>query len=340
MILFENMGDFIQQIPVVLILQICGSLLLLLAALVYFAVIKPRRRKRKAQAASSQPDSDDSAPQMRGEFAPANATPAAGLPDEDMMPDLDLLLDHPELVAPPPPPAPRPAPVAPPIQAAVPAPAPAKPVVSSRSRRSRVKLRTGQTIEAEEVVAVLRDPRDGRLVVHIQGVGYRTLVDSPEVKEQFVKVMRELSDVVSQPDTPPADPAPEPGIALPMPEMPDLLAERGPAKPANRLPGDLPSYRLEEAIKPQKGGLFTSRPKYEPQPIPELNIAASIEAFLQHKLQGMPEYQGRSIHVLSAPGGGVKIEVDEQYYEAVADVDDDEIRTLLADTIQEWQARQ
>ena len=71
-----------------------------------------------------------------------------------------------------------------------------------------------------------------------------------------------------------------------------------------------------------------------------LDLATAIETYLQHKLKHTPEYAEREIHVRSAPGGGVLIQVDAQFYEAVSDVEDDPIRQFLMATIQEWQESQ
>jgi hypothetical protein len=106
------------------------------------------------------------------------------------------------------------------------------------------------------------------------------------------------------------------------------------------MPGDLPRFTLEE--EPQKiktrGGLL-GRTKTEFVPVPELNIAGAIEAYLQHKLQNTPDFVGRSIHVNPTEDGGVAIEVDGTHYEAVSDVTDDTVRNFLSTTIQEWQQR-
>ena len=87
-------------------------------------------------------------------------------------------------------------------------------------------------------------------------------------------------------------------------------------------------------VKPKRG----QRPVAEP--IPEINIAEAIESFLQHKLAQSPEYGERSIHVRPALHGGVTIEVDGAFYEAVGEVADEEVREYLTATIAEWQARQ
>ena len=212
-----------------------------------------------------------------------------------------------------------------------------------------MKLNTGDIIQSEEIVSVLRDPRDGHLVVYIDEVGYRSLVDSPDVKSRFVNIMKELSNVVTQPDDSDlsetetinieesieSEPAQTP--------QPDPIIKTAPPPPINKegaMPGDLPSFKLDDAeAKPVKKGRF-GRVQMDYQPVPELDIASAIEAYLQHKLQHSPDYQGRNIHVHSSPTGGVLIQVDNQHYEAVSDVEDPEIRAFLSATIQEWQDRQ
>ena len=209
---------------------------------------------------------------------------------------------------------------------------PPAPPLRKQSLHSRVKLHTGLEIEAEELITVLRDPRDGRLVVQIDDVAYRTLVDTPEAKKKFVQVMKKLSEVVTKPDDDP------PGIEKPVPITPQpILAEKQPVSPPlpplpdGNMPGDLPKFRLEENI---------SIPKGEKADIPELNLASAIEAYLQHKLQYTPQYANRQIHVRSAPGGGVLVQVDANFYEAVSDVAETDVREFLQTTIQEWQKRQ
>jgi hypothetical protein len=107
-----------------------------------------------------------------------------------------------------------------------------------------------------------------------------------------------------------------------------------------RMPGDLPRYSLDEEVQvvKKKAGLL-GRTKTEFVPVPEFDLAGAIESYLQHKLKHLPDYQGRSIHVHPSPDGGVTIEVDGQYFDAVGDVTDDKVRALLSQTIQEWQTR-
>jgi hypothetical protein len=108
-----------------------------------------------------------------------------------------------------------------------------------------------------------------------------------------------------------------------------------PINNSGKMPGDLPSFRLEDnPIEKRKRGQ-----KQDIKPVPELNIAGAIEAYLQYKLRHTPEFDGRSIHIYPSPDGGVSIEVDDRYYDAVSDIDDPTVREFIATAIQEWQER-
>lgn len=339
----EIFSDFLGQLPLGLIVMVCASGILLFFAFAWFAYFKPLRNRRQLNATPANTQYTAPAPTYD---VSAFTEPGGAFADEADMPDLDSLVD---------------------TRTLGPAP-PTKPQVSTsvtqnvatggtngygnpmrQQGHTRVQLNNGTVIDAEEIITVLRDPRDGRLVVQIDNTAYRTLKDTPDVKKSFLKVMRELSDVVNEPDDhPPVPeddyeeaPSPEPSadeqpVYVPQPKI-DL-----PPSNDGLMPGDLPSYKLDDSVPIAKpsGGLFRSAPKGTPEPLPELNIAASIESYLQHKLQFVPEYTGRQIHVHSAPGGGVRIQVDSTFYEAVGDVQEPDVRAFLQTTIEEWQERQ
>ncbi len=71
-----------------------------------------------------------------------------------------------------------------------------------------------------------------------------------------------------------------------------------------------------------------------------VSIPDQIEAYLQYRLALTPPFLGRSIHVREAPGGGVRIEVDGRFYEAVSDIEDTTVRDFVRTAIQEWEDRQ
>lgn len=149
-----------------------------------------------------------------------------------------------------------------------------------------------------------------------------------------------VDDDDALPDMDILTPRPLAGTSVPQPTTPTTSSATPPrvtsAAPA---PGDLPRFNLPTTSEPSPR--FGRRPKKpSDEPIPEINIAGAIEAYLQHTMSQRPEWQGRSLHITPAPDGGVKIEVDGTFYERVDDVTDADARQFLAATIAEWQSRQ
>ncbi len=205
---------------------------------------------------------------------------------------------------------------------------------------ARVKLVGGELVEAVEVMTVLRDVGEGGLIIRIANQAYRNppATADAEFKQRFHTTLRDLG--APQPPKPVSEPVPDvvdegaaPGEPSEMPPPPVDVPRFSPYEP---MPGDLPKFKMPEGppVKPKRG----QRPANEP--IPEINIAASIEAFLQHKLTMMPQYASRSIHVRPASNGGVTIEVDDKFYDSVGEVEDVAVRQFLSATIEEWQSRQ
>jgi hypothetical protein len=313
--------------------MMCVVFLLLvgtIAALVYV-----RRRKTQQQ-------------QLTASAPPSFVTAAHYSPDGDDMPDLNLLVHTPDL-----PPA-VPAPVA-----ATPPPttvsAPPAPIRSARKGTFTIMPKDGSSTEAVEVLTILRDVMDGKLLVQMGEATYHNVNSNAEFKERFNKLMREVGQMVTKPATvTPSDDESEaqnPSVETEeaaLPSVSDLMQSNEPTflapkkptppptyAPSGTVPGDLPSFKLEDnpmqkLIRWQKADL---------PPVPVINIAGAIEAYLQHKLKITPEYANHSIHIYPAPGGGVSIEVDGKYFEAVSDVTDPAIREFLSDTITEWQER-
>ena len=309
--------------------MVCVGGGLWLAALAYFAVIRPNRIKRRKAA--------EQAAEVTPGFVPyaAPAMPAAASVSADL-PDLDLLTSA----------APEPAPV----RAAQTAPALSTPIAAAAGARRLssvdVKLADGNMVHAQEALIVLRDPRDGSLIVQMSDTGHKSLDGT--LRAGFMDLMRELGQMATA-----ASPAPAPAAvedaplespvadAAPVqaaPVAPPIMSAAPPTPGSTGvMPGDLPKYsEMKDEIKSR--GAFRAA-KSEMAPIPELNIPAAIEAYLQYKKQFSPEYAQRSIHVLPAPGG-VRIEVDGTYFDSVGDVADPEVRAFLQATIQEWQKRQ
>lgn len=241
-----------------------------------------------------------------------------------------------------------------PKAAATPAIAPAAPPRSTGAHP--LTLATGERVEAIEVMVLLRDIADGRLIAQI---GERAFACPPENADaeflrQFAIAARDLSAAAGDAPRPsrPAPATPIPAIpSVPMPaetEWPPLDdappldalfvasdAPPPPAQAAGAMPGDLPKYVSPKSAEPPRLG---RRPTAVS--IPEINIAASIEAFLQYRLSADGRFATRSIHVLPAGADGVRIEVDGQNFEHIDDISDPIVQAFLRQTIAEWQSRQ
>jgi hypothetical protein len=68
-----------------------------------------------------------------------------------------------------------------------------------------------------------------------------------------------------------------------------------------------------------------------------LSIPDQIEALLQKRLVDHPEFAEREIHVRPSPHGGVRIEVDGEFFDGVGEVADDQVRALIQDVVREWE---
>jgi hypothetical protein len=77
-----------------------------------------------------------------------------------------------------------------------------------------------------------------------------------------------------------------------------------------------------------------------PEASAPLTIADQIEDLLQARLADLPSFQGRTIHVRPSIEGGVRIEIDDKFYDGIGDVDDPAVRELLGDVVREWESQQ
>jgi hypothetical protein len=317
--MFESgFGDFFQQMPPIMYIVFCGSVILLVA----FIVLMVWERRRKAETAVGAGAANTS-PIQGMTVAAASAPPSGswGGSDGSDLPDLDSLVVN------------------------------AQP--ARRPGTARLRLTAGEDVDVAEIMTVYRDLIEGGLIVQIGDKVYRhppALADS-DFKRRLNTTVRDLYTAIGDTSLAPrktseTSAVEEAGANLPadvpaaVPVPPPPPAPRPAAPPpstttAGTVPGDLPKFKMPDVAEPPKRG---RRPPSEP--IPEINIAASIEAFLQYKISMTPEFMGRSLHVKSATDGGLIIEVDGAFYETVGDVADPSARAFLQSTIEEWQSRQ
>ncbi len=214
-----------------------------------------------------------------------------------------------------------------------------------------VRLSNGAVTKAREILSIQRDFGDKRLLVQIGDVAYRSLAEDPDAREEFKRVMKELSGTIMQPDDAPP-PAPtvtqeqpliEPAIsaapAQSTSQIEETVAEDD-EEQKPRIPGDLPNLLLDDEPDNYKRTRFGYVRVTKVDKAPEINIADAIEEYLQYKISQLPQFQQRGIHIKPAPSGGVRIQADGNNYEFVDEVTDPDVRQLLQETIAEWQDRQ
>jgi hypothetical protein len=222
-----------------------------------------------------------------------------------------------------------------------------------------VQLDTGETAQATELLSILRDEEDGRLMILAGDTAYRTLMNNPEVRKQFTTIMKELSTIILKADTrPPKEempesanpvasvqkPTPKPSSVATASSQPKSASEKDKAKRTEeveevRLPGDLPDMTLPDYPDNYEKGRLGWVSVTKVDKAPELNIANAIETYLQYKIEQNPSYQRRGIHIKPALGGGVRIEADGKSYDFVDEIADTDVRNFIQTAINEWQDR-
>lgn len=208
-----------------------------------------------------------------------------------------------------------------------------------------VPVSSGGDTQAREMMSVLRDTADGRLIVQIGNTGYRSLVGHDKARAGFARVMKDLAKSVSTPDdNPPAVPqAPKtetsPQEPLPPFGSPIMSSHEDSNAP---LPGDIRMPSMDEMPDSYSVGRFGRvrvKKIKQSERMEEISIADAIEEYLQYKLSMTPHFQSRNIHIRSGFGGGVRIDVDGKTYEFVDEIEDKEAQAFIKQAIDEWQER-
>lgn len=210
------------------------------------------------------------------------------------------------------------------------------------TRAIDVQVSSGADTTAREMISILRDEADGHLIIQIGNTGYRTLTDQGKAKAGFSKIMKELSSSITKvDDNPPIVPQKAKPESTPPAPISSIFDEPDEVDDTV-LPGDIRPAKMDDMPNSYKVGRFgrvkVNKVKLEDK-VEDLNIADAIEAYLQYKIEQAAEFQNRGIHIRSAFGGGIRIEVDGAKYEFVDEVADDEARTFIKGAIDEWQER-
>lgn len=206
-------------------------------------------------------------------------------------------------------------------------------------QRGTIMLTTtpGESIEAVEVMTILRDVAEGGLIIQIGDKVFRNppaLADA-EFKRRFNSTVRDLYQSIGATSLG-TKATGEMTAAVEEEEVREVppVVPPPPIAPGEPAPGDLPKFKVPD---------FQEKPKRRKGPaeqIPEINIAGAIEEYLQYKLSMTTQFARRFIHVRPSVGGGLRIDVDDKSYETVGDIEDESVRLFLQATIEEWQSRQ
>ncbi len=308
----STFADFFSQIPAAIFFIFGLFIILLIVAIIAITYLR-MRPKQAAQTAGGPPQAaaprNPQPPRQAAPASPANfaaqtsgAGGGGGNRSDDAMPDLDMLLNMPVE----------------PTKSAKPAPEPEKQPPRQHGLVN-VRLTNGGTSSAAEILTVMRGIDDGRLIVQIADWAYASDDEEidPEFRQRFVKIMKDISQVAPR--------FSKGGKAAPASSAPEPDPAPAPSRPAA---DPVPNFSTAEvaAVSPLDAS-------------PALDLAGAIEQYLQTKLALSPEFSSRSIHVRSAMDGGVRIEVDDEFFDSVGDVTDPAIREFLAKTIEEWQSR-
>jgi hypothetical protein len=224
-----------------------------------------------------------------------------------------------------------------------------------------------QSSEPVELLRLLRDPRSGQLIVEIAGQRYTKLAHITEKKigqyilELTAHLLAFTNGVIvtdagmKSVYTPKVGKAPMPVIAPPpISQSPVTTASTLSSTPEKRQP-DMPvppppaeveaaflaslrsSASQPEPQQSKKRGFFGRTPTQSAPSSPALNLAEEINEIVQARLRSSPLATTTRLDITSEPGGGIRIEVNGQFYASPDDIPDPAIKDLIKASIKEWE---
>jgi hypothetical protein len=199
---------------------------------------------------------------------------------------------------------------------AAPEPAQSAPANKPTGATARIDYRPNSNVlpeDAIEVLRVYRDLSDGKLIFHMKDRIFASMqeINTSPLSGRFSAIVDEMVTVEGSHRQLSAPPPPPPARPAPPPPPP-------------------------RESQPQSAKKQDNAPDED---APEPTIADQIQGFLQQRLGLHPEFANKSIHIRPSIDGTVTIEVEGRFYEAVADIPDDEVRAFLQKTVQEWSDR-
>jgi hypothetical protein len=206
----------------------------------------------------------------------------------------------------------------------------------SRGGKGKDRQQPGPTAEPEgygstdgqELLRVLR-AKGGLLNVYVQGQRCRQLreITDPQVGRETVEALKAVMAFaeghlpsIRQQAAQAAQPAP---TASTTDQEAFLQQLRQPP----------PSFSSGPLTPPGKPKVRTPGNMLDP-----LTFIDDIDELVQQKLEHRPDLAGRFIRLTTGMGGGLRVYVDQQIFEAVGDISDPEVRALIQEAIREWES--
>lgn len=208
--------------------------------------------------------------------------------------------------------------------------------------------RPATSLQAGEVLRVIRDPQTGESAVQIQGQQYRHIreIKDPELGKQVLAAIADLVRFTG-------------GVAANPQAMRKILAKDTPAEPSPSTrdaewvePRQTPSLAQDALLDPaaltpprQRPGVMGYllqgfQPREPPAPLPSPTaFVDEIEAILQGYIRQLATPLSQEVHVGSGPDGLLQIQVGLTRYNHPDDVPDPEVRQLIKAAVAEWERR-
>ena len=214
-----------------------------------------------------------------------------------------------------------------------------------------------------EMLRLLREPRSGQLLVEIAGERYARLSDITDrdtgllvlqlaahllaftngnifTQEGMKNLYRPRVDSLPQPpDNEPwtaPPPASEVGRQV-QSAPPDVEAEFLASLRSGKIGSPSEPTRVRQGeMQMERGRSISTSPSVG---VPGLNLAREINEIVKEKLSRSPLAQTTRIEIASNLDGSLRILVNNQSYSAPDDIPDEAARTLIKNSIKEWERR-
>ena len=193
------------------------------------------------------------------------------------------------------------------------------------------------------VMRVLRVPPMGKLVVEVNQQRYEKLADISDenVKRLLLTAIGELivfsdgyENLVQAGAAPPLVPA----AATPTEEERSLQDRQAQFLASLEAEKDkLESSQRSSSRFSTLAGVRPSVDSVPTTPAKSTNVVEQIDAILQRYLVLDPELAERSIHLQQDASGGLRIRVDNNFYETPKDIEDPKIQMIIRRALKDWE---